>query len=143
MMFLGSFLSSLFSCFAILTSFMVILTKNPVYSIFFLILSFFNVTSLLFTLQVEFLPISFIVIYVGAIAVLFLFVVMMLNIKLAELNVTQFQYLPALIIFAIIFVTNALLLIRLDFIPINVLAISDLYFLSDLLVLSSLSNFSF
>jgi len=122
---------------------MVILTKNPVYSIFFLILSFFNVTSLLFTLQVEFLPISFIVIYVGAIAVLFLFVVMMLNIKLAELNVTQFQYLPALIIFAIIFVTNALLLIRLDFIPINVLAISDLYFLSDLLVLSSLSNFSF
>jgi NADH-quinone oxidoreductase subunit J len=64
---------------------MVIISSNPLYSIFYLILLFINVAFLIITLGVEFLGIMFIVVYVGAIAVLFLFVVMMLNINHVEL----------------------------------------------------------
>jgi len=60
---------------------LVILSKNPINSVIFLILVFCNATGLLLLLKVELLAMMFIIIYVGAIAVLFLFVVMMLNIK--------------------------------------------------------------
>ena len=74
------------SSFSILSSFFVIISKNPIFSVLFLILSFTNVSCLFFLFNFEFLPISFLIVYVGAIAVLFLFVLMMLNIKLAELQ---------------------------------------------------------
>jgi NADH:ubiquinone oxidoreductase subunit 6 (subunit J) len=65
---------------------MIILTRNPVYSVLFLILAFCNFSILLVLIGLEFLPIVFLVVYVGAIAVLFLFVLMMLNIKIAEIQ---------------------------------------------------------
>jgi len=65
----------------IFVSLLIFISNNPVHSVLFLILAFFNVSIQLFILNVEFLSIIFIIIYVGAIAVLFLFVVMMLNIK--------------------------------------------------------------
>jgi NADH-quinone oxidoreductase subunit J len=65
---------------------MVISTRNPVHSVLFLILTFINAAGLLFLLEIEFLSFIFIVVYVGAIAVLFLFVVMMLDIKIVENN---------------------------------------------------------
>jgi len=88
-----------FSSFCILSSVFVILTKNPIFSVLFLILSFVNVSCCLFLFNFEFLPLSFLVIYVGAIAVLFLFVLMMLNIKLAILNQNYNTLLPFAIFF--------------------------------------------
>jgi len=78
---------------------MVIYTKNPVYSIFFLIIVFCLCACLLILLNVEFLGIIFLVIYVGAIAVLFLFVIMMLNIRLVELEQLYIRYIPIGLIF--------------------------------------------
>jgi NADH-quinone oxidoreductase subunit J len=76
----------LFSGFAVLSAFFVIFSKNPVFSVLFLIFTFTNVSCLLFLFNFEFLPVIFLIVYVGAIAVLFLFVLMMLNIKYAELQ---------------------------------------------------------
>jgi NADH-quinone oxidoreductase subunit J len=70
----------------ILCSCLVFLSHNPVNSVLFLILSFVNAASILLLFNVDFLGILFIIIYVGAIAVLFLFVVMMLNVKIYVLN---------------------------------------------------------
>jgi NADH-quinone oxidoreductase subunit J len=72
----------------------VVLSKNPVHSIFFLILVFMLGSSLLFFLDLEFLAFIFVIIYVGAIAVLFLFIIMMLNVKLVELKSFFYTYLP-------------------------------------------------
>jgi NADH:ubiquinone oxidoreductase subunit 6 (subunit J) len=76
----------LFASIALISSIMVIVAKNPIHSVISLILTFTNVTGLLILLKIEFIAMMFIIIYVGAIAVLFLFVVMMLNIKLNELS---------------------------------------------------------
>jgi NADH-quinone oxidoreductase subunit J len=127
----------IFSSLAILSSFMVILSKNPVYSVLFLILSFCNVSSLLFLLQLEFLPISFLVIYVGAIAVLFLFVMMMLNIKLAELKDDSFHYIPIALLFALAFIFELLILFRSEFVPLIISHSGQISFLSDFVAVSS------
>lgn len=93
----------------IFSSLMVILVKNPIHSILFLILVFFNTSGLLFLLGFEYLAIIFIIIYIGAIAVLFLFVVMMLNIRLIELNEIFYKYLPLGLIIGLIFGLEILL----------------------------------
>jgi NADH:ubiquinone oxidoreductase subunit 6 (subunit J) len=80
--------------------------------VLFLIFSFFNVAAVLFLFNFEFLPIAFLVIYVGAVAVLFLFVLMMLNIKLAELLETYYNVVPIGVIFGILFVYQLLFLLR-------------------------------
>lgn len=64
----------------------VVIAKNPVYSVLFLILAFFNAAGLFVLLGAEFLAMILIVVYVGAVAVLFLFVVMMLDVDFAELK---------------------------------------------------------
>merc|ERR1711935_1208628 len=66
-----------FSCILLISSLMVILSQNSIYSVLFLVLSFVSSSSLLFLLECEYISLIFINIYVGAIAVLFLFVVMM------------------------------------------------------------------
>lgn len=91
---------------AILASFFVIFAKNPIHSIFNLILAFVAVIILLFTLNIEFLPIIFLIVYVGAISVLFLFVVMMLNIQLIEISEKFFNYLPIGAIIALILLSE-------------------------------------
>jgi len=73
---------------------MVISAKNPVHSVLFLILAFFNAAGLFVLLGAEFLAMLLVVVYVGAVAVLFLFVVMMLDINLTELRQGFLQYLP-------------------------------------------------
>ena len=70
----------------IVSALLVIGLKNPVHAVFSLILTFCITAMLLLTLLTDFLAITFVVVYVGAIAVLFLFVVMMLNIKIIELD---------------------------------------------------------
>lgn len=73
---------------------MVISVRNPIHSVLFLMLVFCNATGLLLLLGCEYLAFIFVMVYVGAIAVLFLFVVMMLNIKLIEWNEFVLKYLP-------------------------------------------------
>ncbi|MEX1035977.1 MAG: NADH-quinone oxidoreductase subunit J, partial [Sneathiella sp.] len=84
----------LFAAMTIASAFMVISAKNPVHSVLYLILAFFNSAALFILLGAEFLAMILVVVYVGAVAVLFLFVVMMLDINFAELRQGFLQYLP-------------------------------------------------
>ena len=84
----------LFSSIAVLSALMVISAKNPVHSVLFLILSFVNAAGLFVLLGAEFLAMILVVVYVGAVAVLFLFVVMMLDINYIKLREGFLQYLP-------------------------------------------------
>ena len=84
----------LFSAVAVASAFMVIAAKNPVHSVLFLILAFVNAAGLFLLLGAEFLAMILVVVYVGAVAVLFLFVVMMLDVDFAELKQGFLQYLP-------------------------------------------------
>ena len=84
----------LFSFVAVLSALMVISAKNPVHSVLFLILSFVNSSGLFVLLGAEFLAMILVVVYVGAVAVLFLFVVMMLDINFVKLREGFLQYLP-------------------------------------------------
>jgi len=84
----------LFSFITIGSAFMVISSRNPVHSVLFLILAFFNAAGLFVLLGAEFLAMILVVVYVGAVAVLFLFVVMMLDVDFAELRQGFLQYLP-------------------------------------------------
>lgn len=84
----------LFSAVLIGATFMVIAARNPVHSVLFLILAFFNAAGLFILLGAEFLAMILVVVYVGAVAVLFLFVVMMLDVDFAELKHGFLQYLP-------------------------------------------------
>ena len=93
-MFLYSISFYLFSGIAVLSALMVISAKNPVHSVLFLILSFVNAAALFVLLGAEFLAMILIIVYVGAVAVLFLFVVMMLDINFIKLREGFLQYLP-------------------------------------------------
>src|SRR5580692_3177220 len=83
-----------FSAILLLSAVMVIASRNPVHSVLFLILAFFNAAGLFVLAGAEFLAMVLIVVYVGAVAVLFLFVVMMLDIDFADLKRGSLQYLP-------------------------------------------------
>ncbi len=84
----------LFAFVAVASAVMVISAKNPVHSVLFLILAFFNSAALFVLMGAEFLAMILVVVYVGAVAVLFMFVVMMLDINFVELRQGFLQYLP-------------------------------------------------
>ena len=111
-----NFLFYLFSSLALLSGIMVIQARNPVHSVLFLILVFFNAAGLLILLGLDFFAMIFLVVYVGAIAVLFLFVVMMLNIKLAEINEKKLRYLPIGGLLGILFLFEMFLIVDNDLI---------------------------
>ncbi|MBN9489201.1 MAG: NADH-quinone oxidoreductase subunit J [Alphaproteobacteria bacterium] len=73
---------------------MVVVSRNPIYSVLFLILAFFNAAALFLLLGAEFIAMILIIVYVGAVAVLFLFVVMMLDIKVTALREGFLKYFP-------------------------------------------------
>ena len=83
---ISSFFFYLFAAVTCLSGLMVVTSRNPVHSVLFLILAFFNAAGLFILLQAEFLAMLLVVVYVGAVAVLFLFVVMMLDINFVELR---------------------------------------------------------
>src|ERR1700679_2178350 len=95
-----------FSAILILSAVMVIGARNPVHSVLFLILAFFNAAGLFVLAGAEFLAMILIVVYVGAVAVLFLFVVMMLDIDFAELKRGSLQYLPFGILVGLVLVAE-------------------------------------
>ena len=84
----------LFASVTCLAGLMVITSRNPVHSVLFLILAFFNAAGLFILLGAEFLAMLLVVVYVGAVAVLFLFVVMMLDINFTELREGFQRYMP-------------------------------------------------
>ena len=89
---------------SIFASLMVIFNKNPLHSVLFLILVFANMSLLLLVQKIEFLSLIILMVYIGAIAVLFLFVIYMLNIKIIELNEANNSYLLGIcLVFFIIF----------------------------------------
>lgn len=83
-----------FASITVLSGFLVISSRNPVHSVLFLILAFFNSAGLFVLIGAEFLAMILVIVYVGAVAVLFLFVVMMLDINFVELREGFLQYLP-------------------------------------------------
>ncbi|HWG05053.1 MAG TPA: NADH-quinone oxidoreductase subunit J [Beijerinckiaceae bacterium] len=90
----ATFFFYLFSLVMIASAFMVISARNPVHSVLFLILAFVNASGLFVLMGAEFLAMILVVVYVGAVAVLFLFVVMMLDVDFVELKQGFLQYLP-------------------------------------------------
>ena len=84
----------LFAGITVASAFMVISSRNPVHSVLFLILAFCSAAGLFVLMGAEFLAMILVVVYVGAVAVLFLFVVMMLDVDFAELREGFLQYLP-------------------------------------------------
>src|SRR5436190_22832910 len=93
-MILAALFFYLFAGICVASAFMVIAAKNPVHSVLFLILTFVNAAALFMLLGAEFLAMILIVVYVGAVAVLFLFVVMMLDVDFVELRQGFLNYLP-------------------------------------------------
>jgi NADH-quinone oxidoreductase subunit J len=100
----------LFAGLCIASAIMVVTARNPVHSVLFLILAFVNAAGLFILLGAEFLAMILIIVYVGAVAVLFLFVVMMLDVDFAELRQGFLNYLP------VGFLVGAILLVELLFV---------------------------
>jgi NADH-quinone oxidoreductase subunit J len=101
----------LFAGTCIASALMVIASRNPVHSVLFLILAFVNAAGLFLLLGAEFLAMILVVVYVGAVAVLFLFVVMMLDVDFAELREGFLQYLPVGALIGIVLLAEILLVV--------------------------------
>ena len=129
-----------FSGLAISSAIMVIICYNPVHSILFIILVFCNSTGIILLIEVEFLGLVFLVVYVGAIAVLFLFVVMMLNIKLGSNENESFKYVPIGVLLGLLFVLEVLLMLNKDLVKLFALYSSNFCYSEWFLVLDSITN---
>jgi NADH-quinone oxidoreductase subunit J len=101
----------LFAAVCIASAVMVVASKNPVHSVLFLILAFVNASGLFVLMGAEFLAMILVVVYVGAVAVLFLFVVMMLDVDFAELRQGFIQYLPVGALVGIVFLFELVLVV--------------------------------
>ena len=99
----------LFAAMTVASGCMVIVARNPVHAVLFLILAFFNAAGLFVLLGAEFLAMILVVVYVGAVAVLFLFVVMMLDVDFTELREGFLEYLPIGLVIGGIFLAELLL----------------------------------
>ncbi|WP_181707083.1 NADH-quinone oxidoreductase subunit J [Chthonobacter rhizosphaerae] len=106
-----AFFFYLFAAITIASAVMVISARNPVHSVLFLILAFVNAAGLFMLAGAEFLALILIVVYVGAVAVLFLFVVMMLDVDFAELRQGFLQYLPVGMLVGVIFLAELLFVV--------------------------------
>lgn len=113
--FLENIFMYLFFFGGICSSFFVVFSINPVHSVLFLILVFFNISGLLILLGLEYFALIFIIIYIGAIAVLFLFIVMMLNIKIIELKDNFWRYTIFGFFFTSLFILEVFYLIIFDY----------------------------
>ena len=104
-----------FTAILIASAVMVVTSRNPVHSVLFLILAFFNAAGLIVLLNAEFLAMILIVVYVGAVAVLFLFVVMMLDINIDRLREGFWSNLPLGLLVAAVLVVEMVLVLTGDF----------------------------
>ena len=121
----------LFAAVAVASGTMVIAARNPVHSVLFLILAFFNAAALFVLMGAEFLAMILVIVYVGAVAVLFLFVVMMLDINFAELRQGFMQYLPVGALIGLVLLAELILVGGTwVFSPDAEVAVSDKFYLS-------------
>jgi NADH-quinone oxidoreductase subunit J len=107
-MILSALFFYLFAAMCVGAGFMVVAARNPVHAVLFLILTFFNAAGLFVLLGAEFLAMILVVVYVGAVLVLFLFVVMMLDIDFAELRAGFLKYLPMGAVIGVLFLVELL-----------------------------------
>ena len=103
-----------FSSVLLISSAMVIVVQNSVYSVVFLVLSFVSSAGILFLIECEFFALIFLVVYVGAIAVLFLFVVMMLDVK-TSVNQDRLRYVPIGITIGILLLIQIILFVSVPY----------------------------
>ncbi|MCG8505006.1 MAG: NADH-quinone oxidoreductase subunit J [Sphingomonadales bacterium] len=101
----------LFATIAVLAGLMVISSRNPVHSVLYLILAFFNSAALFVLMGAEFLAMILLIVYVGAVAVLFLFVVMMLDINFVELRKGALRYLPIGALIGLVLLAELIILV--------------------------------
>jgi NADH-quinone oxidoreductase subunit J len=101
----------LFAGICVASAAMVIVSRNPVHSVLYLILAFVNASGLFVLMGAEFLAMILIVVYVGAVAVLFLFVIMMLDVDFAQLRAGFIEYLPVGLVIGGIFMFELLLVV--------------------------------
>lgn len=130
---------------AILSSVLVITSKNPVIAVIFLISVFVNAAGYLLLLGIGFIGISYIIVYIGAIAVLFLFVIMMINIKLTDILETGSQYtktLPLALAIGLLFVYEFFTILPFSFNNVSIISVLLNLFtnLNGLLLNSDISN---
>jgi len=112
----------IFAFSTVVTATAVVTVRNPVHAALFLVLTFFTSAIIWMTLEAEFLAISLVLVYVGAVMVLFLFVVMMLDINIARLREGFVKYLPLGIAFALIMLGLMLNVVTSDIFSIEVMA---------------------
>jgi len=110
-MILAALFFYLFAGICVAAAFMVIAARNPVHSVLYLILAFVNAAGLFVLMGAEFLAMILVVVYVGAVAVLFLFVVMMLDVDFAELRQGFLNYLPVGALVGVVFLVELLLVV--------------------------------
>lgn len=96
-------IQNLFSLFAIISGILVIIDKNPVKSVLFLIVLFLNISMYLITLGLNFIGLSYLIIYIGAVSILFLFILMLINIRISELQSNNVNSLSLAIIITVMF----------------------------------------
>src|ERR1700753_1280656 len=101
----------LFAAICVASAVMVIVSRNPVHSVLFLIFAFVNASGLFVLMGAEFLAMILVVVYVGAVAVLFLFVVMMLDVDFTDLRQGFLQYLPVGALIGAILLAELLLVV--------------------------------
>ena len=107
-----TFLFFLFSTVLVISSLLVITSKNPIHSVLFLILCFFNTAIIFLFLNAEFLAMILLIVNIGAVAVLFLFVVMMLDINIVKLRKNFIDYLPLGLFVGFIILFEFIIVIR-------------------------------
>lgn len=111
-MIIQTLLFYVFSFVLLASGLMVVSARNPVHSVLFLILAFFNAAGLFVLLGAEFVAMLLVIVYVGAVAVLFLFVVMMLDVNYAALREGFMRYLPVGVVVAVILFTELFLVLK-------------------------------
>lgn len=104
-----------FSNALLISSIFVVMVQNSIYSVLFLVLSFVSAAGVLFLIECEFISLLFIIIYVGAIAVLFLFVVMMLDIKMLNIKKDLIKYFPFGLFIGMVFLINIIIILFKNF----------------------------
>lgn len=120
-----SIIINLISLLIIISSFMLILSINPIHSLLFLVLIFILTTCMFLLFKVEFISMLFLVVYLGAIIVLFLFVVMMLNIRILELTERMITYVPISLFIILAFFAELLYVLNSKFVAQNTLLLEN------------------
>ena len=121
---------------SILLTILVIISKNPVVSVLFLIGLFFSIACYLMLLGINFVGLSYLLVYVGAVSILFLFILMLINVRVSELSTDTTNSIPLVLLIAIFFNYPAQ-----DILPINMYIHSTSYDMSENLSFNSLINY--